>query len=794
MVATVALVAAVSCNKEFEQENIPAGGQTVVYTATVDQNDEPEAKAVLDGLVSKWSGNEYITLHDGSNGFYFHADAGETPVETIDFSYTPGEGDPAFTSTDVMAVYPSGNYSADIANKKVSGVVVPEKQQLVDGTYPATAAVAVAYSSDTKILEFKNACALLKFKVAGDDVTRGCFYAEGDISGVFDVAYNGGKPTMTATEAKKWVDFHNDEQFLSEQATYYIAIAPGSVANFKMYLGSKEIKKYNSEYTFKRNVILDLGTLTYEAPEYAKTVYLKPGEWASDGAKFAAYFFSSTGNEGVMMEDTDSDGIYEATVPESDYSRVIFCRMDSASESFSWESKWNQTNNLDIPEASDNNLCYVITGWGEGEGAKSVGEWKSLEMATAVWTIAGAFNNWTAAPMVKSGDYFVAEDVTKLHSVENGFKILENGNWLGGPAVEVGVWTALGGSDNIYVTGAASDTKYDVYVNPTDKKFAIVAAGAGAPSVAVTTYGICGDLTGWKDDGESDYPMEKVDGKYVAYGVTFSSAGSFKIRSNNSWDENYGFTTTATATVGYYYNLTANSSGNVTVAAGKYDIWFDKDLKRLYIVTPGSSITSLTEGNPILPSSDVWYLIGTFNDWALKDADYKFTYEAGWFVLRNCVISSNAQAKLNNGSWSVERSGTFNGINGSFDLSGSANFSLPKGTYDIYMNSGATKIYFLAPGKTPSSSTYRLYIKNSVGEDNVVIYAWNGGYSTSWPGEKLTGSTTVEGYGLCYYKELSTAQGITNFLVHDGNEGNKTGDKGIADLTVLPTGDLYFEW
>lgn len=624
MVATVALVAAVSCNKEFEQENIPAGGQTVVYTATVDQNDEPEAKAVLDGLVSKWSGNEYITLHDGSNGFYFHADAGETPVETIDFSYTPGEGDPAFTATDVMAVYPSGNYSADIANKKVSGVVVPEKQQLVDGTYPATAAVAVAYSSDTKILEFKNACALLKFKVAGDDVTRGCFYAEGDISGVFDVAYNGGKPTMTATEAKKWVDFHNDEQFLSEQATYYIAIAPGSVANFKMYLGRKEIKKYNSEYTFKRNVILDLGTLTYEAPEYAKTVYLKPGVWASDGAKFAAYFFSSTGNEGVMMEDTDSDGIYEATVPESDYSRVIFCRMDSASESFSWESTWNQTNNLDIPEASDNNLCYVITGYAEGEGAKSVGEWKSLEMATAVWTIAGAFNSWTAAPMVKSGDYFVAEDVIKLHSVENGFKILENGNWLGGSAVEVGVWTTLGGSDNIYVTGAASATKYDVYLNPASRKFVIVKAGEQMPEEGVTppeetkTYYLR-PMSSW----------EEKNGKYVAWAWKTDSEGSWYDLNDSDSDGIYELTVPISVDNAIFLCMKAGSATNwANELFRTSNLTLPSDDKNCYNTYTSQWVT-VAEAKAYEPGAiyaQQGYVYLDASDWGYSDARYSIYF------------------------------------------------------------------------------------------------------------------------------------------------------------------------
>ena len=263
MVAAVALFAAASCNKELPQENLPAVGETVVYTASTDGAD---TKAVLDGTVSKWCGEELITLHDGTNAFTFYANAGETPVSKVDFTYTPGEGQPGFTAKEVMAVYPSGDYTANLDEKIVSNVVVPNNQTLEDNTYPATAAVAVAYSTTTE-LSFKNATTLLKFKVDGDDVTYGCFLAEGAISGKFAVNYNEGKPLMTAMETTKYVDFHMNGAPLSKEATYYIAIAPAEVENFKIFLNGQEIKTYAKSYKFERNVILDLGTLKYVAPE-----------------------------------------------------------------------------------------------------------------------------------------------------------------------------------------------------------------------------------------------------------------------------------------------------------------------------------------------------------------------------------------------------------------------------------------------------------------------------------------------------------------------------------------------
>lgn len=92
------------------------------------------------------------------------------------------------------------------------------------------------------------------------------------------------------------------------------------------------------------------------------TLYLAPGPWTVDGAWFAAYFFGE-GNiyTWATLTDEDTDGIYECIVPEG-YDNVIFCRMNPAETTPSWEAKWNQTNDLTIGE---NNL-YTVTGWGDG--------------------------------------------------------------------------------------------------------------------------------------------------------------------------------------------------------------------------------------------------------------------------------------------------------------------------------------------------------------------------------------------------------------------------------------------
>ena len=53
---------------------------------------------------------------------------------------------------------------------------------------------------------------------------------------------------------------------------------------------------------------------------------MKPSsEWTSSGAWFAAYFFGDAVEPiAIMIQDSDSDDIYEAAVPKGDYSQLLF--------------------------------------------------------------------------------------------------------------------------------------------------------------------------------------------------------------------------------------------------------------------------------------------------------------------------------------------------------------------------------------------------------------------------------------------------------------------------------------
>lgn len=735
MVAAAAMFAAASCAQELENNQVPSG-ETVTFTAVADGVD---TKAALNEgtKCSEWEAGDAITVHNGTKGFEFTT---EEAGSRATFSYTGND----FGGEKFLAVYPSGK-SFDVANKVVKAYI-PTWQQAKAGTYNHDAAVAVAYS-ENDLFNFKNATALLKFTVNTDNVTHVVFHGNGSEAITGDVNITLGEKgveTVQCLETEFTEDKWNEETQQNDKVT---------------------VNKYG---TWVECYAWDDNSLVGDPSDDTK--------YFTKGQTYYIAVAPQVFNDGVTAK----------------------IRIDSGEE-------------IQVRTTTNKVETKVNT-------ILDLGTFEYTAPVVHEWAIAGTFNEWstTANPMELVDGYYVAKNVTGLDdpnvsgNMVTGFKFVNNGVWKGAEdQVTAGTWAYVWSDGaNIYVGGEEkSETAYDIYLNPNEGdhgKFVVVAAGTPMPEDGVVepdqpetkTYGICGDLTAWGE--EEDIPMELVDGKYVAYNVTFTSVGAFKIRANKDWvdSDNWGLSSTGAVEVGKYYEVITNGgSGNLTIIAGTYDIWFDLDNARVYILKPGASISTAVEGTPIAPSSDVWYLIGEFNGWTQADADYKFTNEAGWFVLKNCNLSKGGGVKINNGTWDVQRTGLV-GLYASCALSSSgSDFYLPKGVYDIYMDTNATKIYVLSPGETPATTgSYRLYVKNSTSQDNVYIHAW-GGYSTDWPGVRLTSSANVDSYGNCSYLELKKGESpIVNFLVHNGSEGNKTSDQNCSSLVILPTGDLLFEW
>ncbi len=282
--SVLAMMAAVSCNKELEN-NTPEAPETepVTFIATV---DGAETKTILGtDRTPMWAGEESITIHNGTNGYLFTATADAAGEATATFSYTGDD----FTGNKFLAVYPAGTYTADVTAKTVSGITFPEKQVVVADTYPANAAFAAAYSEDNN-LQFRNAVAVIAFKVADADITYGCLYAKngGDITGTYDLTFTNLEddeygyevPVLTATGAKQWADFHNNGVGMSTEKTYYIAIAPTTFPEgFGISLNGVEVKNTSKAVTFKRNVVYNIGTLEMPEPSENWSISGEMNKW-----------------------------------------------------------------------------------------------------------------------------------------------------------------------------------------------------------------------------------------------------------------------------------------------------------------------------------------------------------------------------------------------------------------------------------------------------------------------------------------------------------------------------------
>ena len=119
------------------------------------------------------------------------------------------------------------------------------------------------------------------------------------------------------------------------------------------------------------------GTVTAVFAELpANTVYLKPVEWANDGARFAVYAFHEDNTKGEWYDMTlvGCTDYYKCDIPAK-YTQFSFCRMDPKKGN-DWSNKWNQTNDFAI--ATYKNQVFTHTTWGQ-DGGKCTGNWAAYK-------------------------------------------------------------------------------------------------------------------------------------------------------------------------------------------------------------------------------------------------------------------------------------------------------------------------------------------------------------------------------------------------------------------------------
>lgn len=511
-IAAVAMVAAVSCNKEIQQENIPVG-KVVTFEASV---DGAETRVALDGKVSKWEKGDKITIHNGTTGYMFSTtDEGAT----ADFTYAGDD----FTGEKFMAVSPAGTYTADVEAKTVTAAI-PTYQPSRDGNFSVGAVPSVAYT-ETQSLSFRNAATLLKFTVKGKNVKGLIFYGNNGeaVSGNIEVSLNDDNTiksiaakettitendvteTKLITWAKVWAQTEN--WCFNEGVTYYLSVVPqkfekGFAVDLELDgVGVVQVKKLETAYELKPNTIVNLGELEYVAVTPEHSGWSLPGGY--NGWNTADTFLYEEGDYYVAKNVSGLNAGFKFQHAEYGWKGV---GSEAAVAAGQWH-KLNGDSNISLADAK----AYDIYMTKDGNQFQAVAAGSPAPEAPVVvadyWGLIGSManSNWsTDIKLAEEGDYLVVRSVALKTTDE--FKFRKNGLWneqriakgaLASANVEYDFVDA--GSGNMKISAAGT---YDIYVKKDLSKVYFMTDGktpdqAGQPDLSNTYRFYVQNNVGW---------------------------------------------------------------------------------------------------------------------------------------------------------------------------------------------------------------------------------------------------------------------------------------------------------
>lgn len=451
------------------KDNVDASsdGMTVFKAVYADE----QTKTVLGGLTPMWVPGDKISVFDGENN-EFSSSISEPSAKAEFKGVLAGQGRQHY-----LAVSPySADYTFYMLGKTAYGLVMPQEQTAVEGTYDPSALISMAYTTDNT-LNFKNLGSLIKFTVASEGVTSVLFKSKGQekLSGNYFARYDdpivinvkeGSNQVMLSGEFKKG-------------STYYIVTLPAVLeSGFTVVLNdSVTAMDYKEIATLNRSGLVNLGELSLtpsqtpgdnpdqpagpDAEEGA--IYLKPNaNWLDAGARFAAYFWQDGQPEAWvdLVQDTES-GVYKCTAPAG-YANVIFVRMNPASAENNWDNKWGQTADLLVPTGDD--VCYVINA-----DSWDAGYWTSYPPTGAEPENPGTDNPGTVVP----------SDGVKVY-------LKPNSNWLeAGARFAAYLWET--GRGEVWVNLVA-DTEAGVYTCTTPAGYSNIIFVRMDPSKPANTW------------------------------------------------------------------------------------------------------------------------------------------------------------------------------------------------------------------------------------------------------------------------------------------------------------------
>lgn len=228
-------------------------------------------RTAINGTKIEWQEGDQVTIWDGSakqTGSISQIIASDKTQATIESPVADG-------AKKFTAVYPQSVGAAagcTISNNAITGLVIPASQTATLDSYDPAAAIMTAYLDQTDYaeatrldeLQFKNVCAFLKLTTNKEYISITVSTTSGAISGTFNVANAGSEPSLTATTGGNTVTLTPASGTIAV-GTYYIAVAPGTIAGLKIDCAtSTGTDTYSaSTTTLDRNKVYEVGELGY---------------------------------------------------------------------------------------------------------------------------------------------------------------------------------------------------------------------------------------------------------------------------------------------------------------------------------------------------------------------------------------------------------------------------------------------------------------------------------------------------------------------------------------------------
>lgn len=402
-----------------------------------------------------------------------------------------------------------------------------------------------------------------------------------------------------------------------------------------------------------------------------KTIFLQPGVWNSEGAKFALYYFRKegettygTGWTDFMTQFPCSTNYYVATIPQWNGVKINAVRLNSDATEGTWDKKWNQTSDITITS----NDLVTITGWDKSQTYNS-----SFSVPTYSISFAGGSGSSGSMDAIDEIACDAEQELPACGFSKTGYDFA---NWTADVAVVVEAETIEAGdviNDAVTLQNIRGDISLTAVWNPIAYNLTYEGLEGATNSnpasytIETTTFSLANPgsrtgytFTGWTCGGEAitEIPLGSTGDKTITanwthdnYSVTWSVNGAVYSAGVDSENDN-----------AYYGDkiskMPSQPADNTLVScANKFMGWSTTEIGSTP-VTDAEEIAALelftdVEGSPAITANTTFYAV--FAEQSSPDANTviwseDFSSYASQNVPSGSVTTATGRVVYNDGS------------------------------------------------------------------------------------------------------------------------------------------------